>query len=299
MPTVRQLEYFVKIVDEGSFTAAAAAVNVTQPGLSHQIRALERDLGGALLTRTTRGVGLTPLGRAILAHARATVADADRVSQTARQVLGLAGGSLDVATINSISLGVLPGIVARWRTAHPDVAIRLHEHSEVFDLLDALRAGQADLAVTPLPQSWEGPRRLVGVEEFVVVLPPRHRLAGHTTITLTELSGDSWVHFAPDHGLSGVLDHHLQLQGISARIALRTEQTGAAIRYAAAGVGPTLVPANMVGSGDAALTVRPDPAITREVFVVQRDHGEPLAAAFADAVLDHAVLTPPYLTLGR
>lgn len=293
MATVRQLEYFLAVLDAGSFTAAAATMNVTQPGLSHQLRALERDLGGAVVTRTPRGIALTPLGRAVLPHARAASADARRVKEAANQVLGLVGGSLDVATINSLSLGVLPALVASWHAAHPRVAIRLREYSQVFDLLDALTAGQADLAVTPLPDSWDGPRHLVGTEEFVVVLPPGHRLIGSDRIVLADLADDAWVHFAEDHGLAGVLDHHARLQGFTPLIALRTEQTAAAVRYAGAGVGPALVPANIVDADCAHLTVRLRPSIQRSVFVVARDDDEPLTAAFGALVQQRAVLVPP------
>src|SRR5947208_3579174 len=64
--TLRQLEYFVAVVDEGSFTRAAEILHVTQPGLSHQFQALERELGGPLLERLPRKVRLTPAGRAML-----------------------------------------------------------------------------------------------------------------------------------------------------------------------------------------------------------------------------------------
>jgi DNA-binding transcriptional LysR family regulator len=76
MTSLRQLEYLVTVVDEGSFTRAAELLHVTQPALSHQIRALERDAGGALLERLPRSVRLTPMGRAMLPHARAALADA-------------------------------------------------------------------------------------------------------------------------------------------------------------------------------------------------------------------------------
>ena len=68
--SLRQLEYFVTVADEGSFTAAAELLQVSQPGLSHQIQALERELGGPLLERLPRRVRLTPAGRTTLPHAR-------------------------------------------------------------------------------------------------------------------------------------------------------------------------------------------------------------------------------------
>ncbi|MGW2874653.1 LysR family transcriptional regulator, partial [Kitasatospora sp. NPDC001225] len=78
MPTLRQLEYLATVVDTGSFTRAAEQLHVTQPALSHQIRALEVALGGPLLERLPRAVRLTPTGRAVLPHARAALAEAGR-----------------------------------------------------------------------------------------------------------------------------------------------------------------------------------------------------------------------------
>ena len=82
--SLRQLEYFVTVVDEGSFTRAAEVLHVSQPGLSHQIQALERELGGPLLERLPRKVRLTPAGRTALPHARASIAHAQRASSAAR-----------------------------------------------------------------------------------------------------------------------------------------------------------------------------------------------------------------------
>ncbi|MCM3925654.1 LysR family transcriptional regulator, partial [Frankia sp. AiPs1] len=78
MTTLRQLEYLVRVVDEESFTRAAELLHVSQPALSHQVRALERAVGGALLERLPRAVRPTPMGRALLPHARAALAEAER-----------------------------------------------------------------------------------------------------------------------------------------------------------------------------------------------------------------------------
>ena len=106
--SLRQLEYFVAVVDEGSFTTAAARLHVSQPGLSHQIQALERQLGGPLLERLPRGVRLTPAGRTALPHARASQAHAERASTSAMRASGVDAGELHVGTLYSISVGVLP-----------------------------------------------------------------------------------------------------------------------------------------------------------------------------------------------
>src|ERR1700720_4556535 len=113
--SLRQLEYFVTVVDEGSFTRAAELLQVSQPGLSHQIQALERELGGPLLERLPRKVRLTPVGRTALPHARASLAHAERATSAALRASGVDAGELHVGTLYSISVGVLPTALPAWR----------------------------------------------------------------------------------------------------------------------------------------------------------------------------------------
>ncbi|MDG4864441.1 LysR family transcriptional regulator, partial [Streptomyces sp. T-3] len=82
--SLRQMEYFLTVVEESSFTRAAEVLHVTQPALSHQIKALEKSVGGALLERMTRGVRLTAMGRAFLPHAELTVRSAQQARRAAR-----------------------------------------------------------------------------------------------------------------------------------------------------------------------------------------------------------------------
>src|ERR1700691_4368168 len=122
--SLRQLEYFVTVVDEGSFTRAAELLRVSQPGLSHQIQALERELGGPLLERLPRKVRLTPAGRTALPHARASLAHAQRA---ARRALGVETGELHIGTLYSISVGILPRALYTWRRSYPDLQAHLVE----------------------------------------------------------------------------------------------------------------------------------------------------------------------------
>src|SRR5436309_14437705 len=123
----RQLEYFVTVVDEGSFTRAAEVLHVSQPGLSHQIQALERELGGPLLGRLPRKVRLTPAGRTALPHARASIAHAQRASSAGRRAPGVETGELPVGTLFSISVGIRPGPLRTWRRGSPELQVHLDE----------------------------------------------------------------------------------------------------------------------------------------------------------------------------
>src|SRR3954449_13553144 len=111
--TLRQMQYFLAVVDEGSFTRAAERLFVSQPALSHQVKALEQSVGGALLERRPQAVHLTPLGRAFLPHAAAAIRSAEDAQRAARAVGQLEAGELRLATLHSIPPGGgSPGVPA-------------------------------------------------------------------------------------------------------------------------------------------------------------------------------------------
>ena len=293
MATLRQLEYLVTVVDQSSFTKAAELLHVTQPALSHQIRALERSAGGPLLERLPRGVRLTPTGRAMLPHARAALADAERARCAARQAAGLEVGELQIATLYSITLGVLPSALREWRRTRPNVGIRLFEHRHTDELVDAMNAGEADLAVGPEPPHWSGVTRVLGTEELVVVVAADDPAATGDTVKLQDLADRAWVHYAPGHGLADVLDNACAQAGFEPRIAVRTEQTAAAPALAAAGLGPALVPDNILPKDFDGHILHPEPAVRRTLTAYTRGEPDPLAAAFIDVLLRSALVVAP------
>lgn len=276
--TLRQFEYLVTVVDEGSFTRAAELLHVTQPALSHQIRALERAVGARLLDRLPRAVRLTPAGRAWLPHARAALADAERAVTAARRTAGVECGELRVATLFSLTLGVLPPVLRRWRALHPDVRIRLFEHRHADELREAMAEGQADVALGPEPANWVGFQRRLGAEEFVVVLPPdtHHR----EPVDLREFADVGWVHYAPGNGLADLVDAACAARGFQPGAAVRTEQTAAAPVLAASGLGPALVPANILPETFDGAVLRPEPPVRRTLVAYAHRAPDPLTAAF-------------------
>lgn len=295
MTTLRQLEYLVTVVDEGSFTRAAELLHVTQPALSHQIRALERSAGGALLERLPRAIRLTPTGRAMLPHARATLADAERARCAVRQAAGAETGELQLATLYSVSLGVLPAALKAWRRSHPEVGIRLFEHRHTDELADAMAAGQADLAIGPAPVGWSGSTRDLGVEELVVVVGADDPAASGTTVRLQDLAERQWVHYTPGHGLAAVLEQACAQAGFEPRAAVHIEQTATAPALAAAGVGPALVPANILPASFDGHVLRPDPPVCRTLTAYTRGEPDRLTAAFIEVLADQAELMPPHI----
>jgi DNA-binding transcriptional LysR family regulator len=279
---LRQLEYFVTIAEVGSFTLAAERLLVSQPSLSQQIRTLERELGGALLERLPRGVRLTAAGQELLSEARATLLHAERGRRSVRQALELEVGQLEVAVTTSAAAGILPVVLRNWQQRHPEIEVTLLEFPHRRALDEAVRDGAGDVAVGSQPESWTGQVERLGWEEFVVVLPDGDPLLEGEAIGLAALADRRWVHFARAHGLAEVVDVCCASAGFSPRVAVRTSQVAAAPLFAAAGIGPTLVPSHIVPSALLRLARPASPPTIRAICAFTRGDWTPLTASFLE-----------------
>ncbi|MEU8772543.1 LysR family transcriptional regulator [Streptomyces sp. NPDC048606] len=294
--SLRQMEYFLTVVEESSFTRAAELLHVTQPALSHQVKALERSVGGELLERLPRAVRLTAMGRAFLPHAQLAVRSARQAQRAARAAAGAVGGELHLATVHAVAVGMLPAVAARWRAEHPGVALVLREYGSTEALEEQLERGVADLAVGPEPKEWTGPVVPLGREELVVVVPFDDPLAGRGAVRLAELAGRDWIRCAMEPLVQGqpVLDWACGTAGFTPRTVVRTEHTSTAVRMAAAGVGIVMAPAHMargaVGEDCALLTL--DPPWHRPLAVFSRVPLTGAAAAFARLLAQHEAALP-------
>lgn len=285
--TLRQLEYLVTVVDEGSFGRAALALFVSQPTLSNQVRALEAEIGGPLVERLPRGVRPTPTGEAMLPAARAALAAAGRARRSARMVLGLEAGELEIATVGAVALGLLPPVLRRWRARHRARTVRLHEHRDAITLADAVAQGGPDLGIGPRPPEWTGRIETLGWEEFVVVLPPGDPLRDtEGPIALAEMARRDWVLFERDHGLGWIIEAICATAGFTPSAAVRTAQISGAPALAAAGLGPAVVPLNIVPGPQRRWARRLDPPRARELCAFTRDDWPPLARAFLDLIAE-------------
>jgi DNA-binding transcriptional LysR family regulator len=282
---LRQLHYLLAIADEGSFTRAAEQLLVAQPSLSQQIKSLEQELGGPLLERLPKGVRLTAAGKAFLPEARAAVAHAERARRNARSALGLEAGELEVATVTSVAFGVLPPAFERWRERYPGTTISLREYAHRRALDDAVRLGVGDIAVGPRPPEWPGLVVELGWEEFVAVLPASDPLAKNKRpVALEQLAERDWVLFGPHHGLSELILETCARAGFVPRRTVQTGQVAAAGHLAAAGLGVTIIPSNVVPTGLGAAVRSLKPPLARQLVAFTRQDWSPLAAAFLEVL---------------
>lgn len=281
-----QLEYVVAIVEEGSYTAASRRLTIAQPSLSQQVAALEKELGCQLFERLPRGVRLTAAGRAFMPEARATVLAAQRARRAARAATELEGGTLEIATIGSMAIGVLPDAVSAWHRVHPDVAVNVVSYRHPDALEAAVASGAGDLAIGPTPRRWTGETITLGREEFVVLLPSDDPAAGAERIDLASLADREWVAFDPDHGLAGWLYAASAQAGFTPKPAAQLAEVAAVVRLAAAGVGPAFVPANVVPPGLDAAICRLRRPVYREIAAYARTRFPHQARPLLDALLE-------------
>src|SRR3954451_14990220 len=146
---LRQLEYFVTVAEEANFTRAAARLHVAQPGVSAQIRRLERELGEELLDRSGRTVRLTEVGAAVLPYARAALSAVDGARRAVDELSGLVRGDVAVGMIPACGWVDVPDLLARFHAEHPGVRISLVESTSA-ELVDGLQNGRLDLAFLAL-----------------------------------------------------------------------------------------------------------------------------------------------------
>jgi DNA-binding transcriptional LysR family regulator len=296
MSTIRQMAYWLAVVEEGSFTRAAARMHVSQPSLSQQVRTLEEELGGELLERLPRSVRLTPAGKAFLPDARTAVHSAERAIRCARAALQLQTGELEISTVRSIAVGLLPDLIQGWRQRFPGTFVRLHEFTHRKLVEDSVREGVSDIGIGPPPLDWNGPVHRLGWEEFKLVLPADDPLAARKSMPLSALAQREWVMFDHHNGLYDVIIAACAAGSptpFKPKHAVLTSQVEAAARLASAGVGPALVPENTIPQGLSGSVIGVEPPLGREITVYARAQWTPLAKAFVDLMSEAAWTDAP------
>jgi DNA-binding transcriptional LysR family regulator len=242
---LRQLEYFVTVAEEANFTRAAAKLHVAQPGVSAQIRRLERELGQELLDRSGRSVRLTEVGAAVLPYARAALAAVDGARHAVDELTGLVRGHVAIGTVTSHTVD-LAALLAEFHQDHPAVEMTLTE-SNSEQLIDALRGGRLDAAIIALgatpPPDLE--LHIVTDEPITAAVSHSDELAKRSTIPLKALRGRALISLPPGTGIRSLLDDACAAAGFSPHIAFEASTPGVLEQLAARGLGIAIVPASV------------------------------------------------------
>jgi DNA-binding transcriptional LysR family regulator len=253
---LHQLAYVVAVAEERSFTRAAAREHVAQPGVSAQVRRLERELGQPLFQRGPGPVTLTAAGEAVLPLARAALAAAASVRVAVDELAGLVRGRVALGVVPSIS-GRLADALAGFHADHPGVEVTLVEDTSDA-LLDAVRTGALDVALAGVagaaPTGLE--TATVTDEHLVAAVDAGHRLAGRRTVTLRRLRDEPLIALPRGTGGRTALERGFAAAGLTPRVALEAGDPRVLMDLARRGLGVAIVPAS-APEGLNAIEIRP------------------------------------------
>src|SRR6476660_8299609 len=294
---LHQLEYFVAVAEEASFTRAASRVHVAQPGVSAQVRRLESELGQQLLDRSGRSVRLTEVGSAVLPFARAARDAVANARRAVDELAGLVRGQVTVGMVSGCALPALAELLAGFHDRHPGVAIALVEDNS-DRLVERLRDGRLDLALIGWAE--QTPADIDSVvlvdEELVAVAAPGHPLAGAGAgagagaITIRQLRDLPLVSLPRGTGVRAALDAACAAAGFTPRIVFEASALPMVVELADRGLGLAVVPASIPnGPGILRLT---DPQLRSRLELAWRC--APAANPAARALIEQArALGPP------
>ncbi|WP_330272777.1 LysR substrate-binding domain-containing protein [Lentzea sp. NBC_00516] len=255
---LRQLEYFVAVVESGSFTRAAERVHVAQPGVSAQIRRLERELGHDLLDRSGRTVTLTDVGAAVLPLARAALGSVEAARRTVEEMAGLVRGAVRVGMVVSCGIMDLPELLSAFHSSFPAVEITLSEANSDA-LISSLVDGRLDFALV----GYAGPEperlsvRVLADEPLVAAVAASDPWYGRESVPLDELLERGLISLPPGTGLRGALDAACGSR--RPRIAFEASAPPMVITLAQRGLGPAILASSMVGDLHAVRITDPVP----------------------------------------
>jgi DNA-binding transcriptional LysR family regulator len=290
MYDLNKLRVLVAVVDEGGFTRAAEALHVAQPAISQQIKALEAQVGEALIDRATRQP--TPAGRILVTHARTAMSGLEQAEVEVKELAGLKRGSVRIGAIHWLEPLDLPSLVGAFQGRYPGISIRLQEENAV-DMFAMVLDGDMDLVfsnVTPRDAVLPGLRQhTLFVEDLVVATRPSHNLARDGSCSLSDLAGERLIAFRRGSAFYETVDAALRDAGINPQFAMETSDLAMVRNLVSRGLGVALVPRSLAeadGRPIGIVEIEPNAPI-RTVALTWSSSG--VSSSAADAFLSFAL----------
>lgn len=277
--SLRELECFIAVAEELSFTRAAQRLRLAQPPLSRHVRALEEKLGAALFDRTRKKVTLTAVGAHFYEETRTVLPQLLHAGESARRFASGAAARLRLGFVSAVLSPELMDVLRTFRERHPDVQLLVQDHPPA-EQLEALRRGTLDGGFVGLLPTERTPgiqfvpwRR----EPLLAFVPFGHALAKRRQIDLRELAGESLVAISREAApaFNVFVREICGRAGFRPRIVLESPRAQAVAVMVAAGMGIALLPASLarvVGDATAIVPLKSAPAISH---VFARPAGPP------------------------
>jgi LysR family hca operon transcriptional activator len=256
---LRHLRYFVAVAEAGSLTVAATQkLHTSQPSLSRQIRDLEAEVGAELLTRTARGIELTPAGRAFLDHARLVLSQVEVAAEAARRVAHPRKPCFVMGFLTGHELTWMPEAIKILRDELPSIDVMISSQYSPL-LAGALIKGTVDAAFLRRERGMpELAFRLLVKEPLMVILPRDHRLAARKAISPQDLAGETFVTVSSTAPvLRVVIDNYLKRSGMNIAPAHEADHLAMGMSLIASTRGVGLLPAYAQNFLPSSVTSRP------------------------------------------
>ncbi|MFF0339287.1 LysR family transcriptional regulator [Kribbella sp. NPDC004875] len=241
----RQLEYFVAVAEELSFTRAAQRLFTVQSTVSAAIRALETDLKTTLFDRSTRRVVLSGAGQALLPEAKAALEALDRARAAVEEASTGLRGNIRIGTLARLSLVSMADLLGAFHRKYPLVEVQVATSATgSTGLADDVRHGRLDVALLGLPKpelSGLDVREIATVP-FVALLPAEHRLTRKSAVRLEEIAGERFVDMPAGFGNRKMVDRAFEAIGSPRRIQVEVPELTTIPDYVRAGLGVGVVP---------------------------------------------------------
>ncbi|PXW58449.1 LysR family carnitine catabolism transcriptional activator [Grimontella sp. AG753] len=282
--TIKQLRAFLAVAHTLNFAHASEKLNMSQPALSLAIRGLEEVLGGALLTRTTRRVTLTPEGEALFPMARQLIADCDNAEEALRQRFTLQRGKVSVAAMPSFAANALPPVLKAFRDRYAGINVTVHDviNEQVIEMISDGRV-EMGIAFEPEPASSLHFTPLA-MDRFLAVVPRDCPLAQKEQVSWRELLKLDFITLQRPSAVRIMLEERLSRSGHKLEVAFESHQLVTVGRMVASGLGASAVPAlcekQMIELGAVCIPLI-NPVIERRVGIIRLDHAQLSTAAQA------------------
>ncbi len=260
---LKQLEYFVRVAELGSFTRAAAALDVAQPALSRQVRLLEVELRQNLLTRNGRGAVPTEAGQLLLAHGRGLLPQVERAKEELGRVRGALAGRVAVGMPSSLARVMTVPLTRAFRQLMPEASISISEGLSVA-MQESLINGRLDIAVLYNAQSSPEIEATPLMEEELLLVQSRNNPAptakANGPIRLAEVAALPLVIPSRPNAIRMQVESEMASIGCRPTIALEIDGVSAILDLVADGAGSAVLSHNAVAS-----SVRPSAFCVRHI----------------------------------
>ncbi len=240
---LRQLEYFVAVVETGSFSLAAERCNVAQPSLSQQIIKLENEIGQQLFDRLGRSIMLTEVGKVLYPRARGILSDVQQAQFAVTEGYAPQGGHVAVGIIPTLSPYLLQNTIRHFKHHYPDANLVIHEDTTDV-LLGKLMNAELDVCYISLPVDRQQiTTEKLFVEPLYIAIHHDHDFAVASTISAELLKTTPFIQLTDKNCLSDQLEAFCYVQKINPPIVYQTSQIATALEFVTLGMGISLVPA--------------------------------------------------------